>query len=66
VSVTHNAALTVVLPSRVELVLIGAEAVVENGGVVNKLGSYQVSGEEGDQKRKGLRVQGCDCRTRAA
>jgi len=28
---------------RVELVLYGAEAVVENGGIINKLGSYQVS-----------------------
>eukprot|EP00983_Pelagomonas_calceolata_P059299 1145852-Pelagomonas_calceolata.AAC.2 len=28
---------------RVELVLIGAEAVVENGGVINKLGSYQTA-----------------------
>ncbi|KAF5833942.1 eukaryotic initiation factor [Dunaliella salina] len=27
----------------VELVLIGAEAVVENGGVINKLGSYQTA-----------------------
>jgi len=25
------------------MVIFGAEAVVENGGVVNKLGSYQVS-----------------------
>jgi translation initiation factor eIF-2B subunit alpha len=27
---------------RVDMVLIGAEGVVENGGVINKLGSYQV------------------------
>lgn len=27
---------------RVEMVIFGAEAVVESGGVVNKLGSYQV------------------------
>lgn len=26
----------------VDLVLVGAEAVVENGGVINKLGTYQV------------------------
>lgn len=25
-----------------DLVLVGAEAVVENGGVINKLGTYQV------------------------
>lgn len=29
-------------PCRVDLVLVGAEAVVENGGVINKLGTYQV------------------------
>ncbi|KAI7843881.1 hypothetical protein COHA_002427 [Chlorella ohadii] len=28
---------------RVDLVLVGAEAVVENGGVINKLGTYQVA-----------------------
>ena len=27
-----------------DLVLVGAEAVVENGGVINKLGTYQVGG----------------------
>lgn len=26
-----------------DLVLLGAEAVVENGGVINKLGSYQIA-----------------------
>ena len=29
---------------RVDLVLVGAEAVVENGGVINKLGTYQARG----------------------
>ncbi|KAL4440747.1 hypothetical protein ABPG77_000456 [Micractinium sp. CCAP 211/92] len=28
---------------RVDLVLVGAEGIVENGGVINKLGTYQVS-----------------------
>jgi len=28
--------------SGVDMVLVGAEAVVENGGVINKLGTYQV------------------------
>ena len=28
---------------RVNLVLVGAEGVVENGGIINKLGSYQVA-----------------------
>ncbi|GAB4820971.1 hypothetical protein N2152v2_008017 [Parachlorella kessleri] len=28
---------------RVDLVLVGAEAVVENGGVINKLGTYQIA-----------------------
>lgn len=31
----------------VDLVLVGAEAVVENGGVINKLGTYQVGGWAG-------------------
>lgn len=29
-------------PGSVDLVLVGAEAVVENGGVINKLGTYLV------------------------
>lgn len=28
---------------KVDLVLLGAEAVVENGGIINKVGSYQIS-----------------------
>ncbi len=28
---------------RVNLVLVGAEGVVENGGIINKLGSYHVA-----------------------
>ena len=28
---------------RVNLALVGAEGVVENGGIINKLGSYQVA-----------------------
>jgi hypothetical protein len=28
---------------RVDLVLVGAEGVVENGGVINKLGTYQIA-----------------------
>ena len=28
---------------RVNLVLVGAEGVVENGGIINKLGSYQMA-----------------------
>lgn len=28
---------------RVDMVLVGAEGVVENGGVINKLGTYQLS-----------------------
>lgn len=28
---------------RVDLVLLGAEGVVENGGVINKLGTYQIA-----------------------
>lgn len=28
---------------RVDLVLVGAEGVVENGGIINKLGSYMVA-----------------------
>lgn len=28
---------------RVNLVLVGAEGVVENGGIINKLGSYMVA-----------------------
>ena len=27
----------------VDIVLVGAEAVVENGGIINKLGTYQLS-----------------------
>lgn len=30
-------------PCRVDLVLVGAEGIVENGGVINKLGTYQAS-----------------------
>jgi translation initiation factor eIF-2B subunit alpha len=30
-------------PCRVDLVLVGAEGVVENGGVINKLGTYQIA-----------------------
>ena len=29
--------------TRVDLVLLGAEGVVENGGVINKLGTYQIA-----------------------
>ena len=28
---------------RVDMVLVGAEGVVENGGVINKLGTYQIA-----------------------
>lgn len=28
----------------VDMVLVGADAVVENGGIINKLGTYQVRG----------------------
>ena len=31
------------LACRVNLVLVGAEGVVENGGIINKLGSYHVA-----------------------
>ncbi|RMZ54930.1 hypothetical protein APUTEX25_000447 [Auxenochlorella protothecoides] len=34
---------TFLLLARVDMVLVGAEAVVENGGVINKLGTYQIA-----------------------
>lgn len=30
-------------PHSVDMVLVGAEAVVENGGIINKLGTYQIA-----------------------
>lgn len=55
--------LTPCLPCRVDLVLVGAEAVVENGGAINKLGTYQVWA---GRQLVGLRVAwrgrcGCGC-----
>ena len=29
--------------SGVDAVMVGAEAIVENGGIINKIGTYQVS-----------------------
>jgi translation initiation factor 2B subunit (eIF-2B alpha/beta/delta family) len=39
VNMDHNAAVA----RRVSLVLVGAEGVVENGGIINKLGTYQLA-----------------------
>jgi len=46
----HNIPCTVILDSavgyimeRVDMVLLGAEAVVESGGIINKIGSFQIS-----------------------
>lgn len=32
-----------VLQCRVDMVLVGAEGVVENGGIINKLGTYNIA-----------------------
>ncbi len=40
---TTASMLPLVLPHSVDMVLVGAEGVVENGGVINKLGTYQIA-----------------------
>ena len=46
----HNIPVTVILDAaagyimeKVDLVLVGAEGVVENGGIINKIGTYQIA-----------------------
>lgn len=40
---THTACVYLYICCSVDLVLVGAEGVVENGGVINKLGTYQIA-----------------------
>lgn len=35
--------LLLLMGCRVDMILVGAEGVVENGGVINKLGTYQLA-----------------------
>jgi hypothetical protein len=62
----RSAGFTALHRCRVDLVLVGAEAVVESGGVINKLGTYMVGGcgEAGNMRCGGLGVGGagwCGC-----
>ncbi|GIQ80167.1 initiation factor 2B-related [Kipferlia bialata] len=42
VSVIHDASVASIM-SRIDMVLVGAESVAENGGIINRVGSFQVS-----------------------
>lgn len=39
----NNAFVVAHLMHRVDIILVGAEAIAENGGIINKMGTYQIS-----------------------